>query len=490
MENLKQRAIWGAFFGIGERMISQSVLIFSQIIMMRILSAKEYGQIGMLAIFISVSMILIDSGFCNALIQKKRVSGEDYSTAFWLNNIFCSLCYMAIFLSAPIISSFYNDPELILIVRVLGLNLFISAVGLVPQTILIKEMKFKSIARISICSYLISGLVGVIFAYQGAGVWSIVWQIVSLQLCRSLFVILEANWWPIMTIDKRSFSFLYGFGTRMLISNLLDQIFLNLHVSIVGKYYNYQVGFFSQANKFCLLFFGLFSAPIHTVTMTIMSASENRCEEKQILFKRFIQMAAFFTFPVVLGVIAIAEPSFKLIFGEKWSPIVPLFMWLCASGLLSTIYVINQNVLKSNNRTDILLASNIIRKSFLLISILIGIRWGVKGILIGYFCSSIADFFINGFFTWRIIQVSIANQFSYIWRTLFNACLMFGIVMLTDKFPIESDLLNIVVKSSIGITVYLTGALLFCKENIAEALTVFSILLSKFFNQSTVVEVK
>ena len=457
---------------------------------MRILSAKDYGQIGMLVIFISVSMIFIDSGFGNALIQKKTVSGKDYSTAFWLNNIVCSLCYLAIFISAPLIASFYGDSELIILVRVLGINLFIGAAGMVPQTILIKEMKFKPIARISIWSYLISGLIGVFFAYQGAGVWSIVWQILSLYLCRSIFVIWEAKWLPQMTFDKSSFSSLSGFGSRMLLSNLLDQIFLNLHVILVGKFFNPQVGFFTQANKFCLLFFGLFTAPLHTVTMSIMSASENQCWVKQQLFKRFIQMAAFFTFPIVLGVIAIAEPSFKLLFGDKWLPILPLFTWLCASGLLSTIHLINQNALKSNNRTDFLLASNIIRKSFLLVSIIIGMRWGVKGILIAYFFSSMADFFINAFFTWRIIKVSITNQFSYIWRILLNACLMFGVVMLTDKLQIESELLNISVKFSIGISVYLIGAFLFCKENIVEALTVSYTLLSKFFNQSNIVEVK
>jgi O-antigen/teichoic acid export membrane protein len=490
MKNLKQKAIWGVFLGIGERVFSQSVLFFSQIIMMRILSAKEYGQIGILIIFISVSMLLIDSGFGNALIQKRTVTGEDYSTAFWLNNIISSFCYMAIFLSAPLISSFYSDPELILLVRVLGINLFLTAVGMVPQTILIKEMKFKSLARISVWSYVVSGLVGVLCAYQGAGVWSIVWQILSLQLCRSLFAIWDANWLPLMKLNKSSFASLIQFGNKMLISNLLDHIFLNLHVSLVGKYHNAQVGFFSQANKFCLLFFGLFSAPIHTISMTIMSASEDKSEEKRRLFKNFIQMSAFFTFPVVLGVIAIAEPAIKLIFGEKWIPIVPLFMWLCASGLLSTIYVINQNVLKSNNRTDLLLASNIIRKIFLLISILIGIHWGIKGILIAYFCSSIADFFINGFFTCQLIGVSIKTQFSYIWRTLFNSVLMFGIVMSSNNLPVENEILNIGLKSLIGITVYLTGAFLLCKENIAEALTVSSILLSKFFNQSAIVEVK
>ena len=161
-EKSETKGYFWNIFGIGEKVISQSLLFFSQIVMMRVLSAKEYGQIGMLVIFMAVSMIFIDSGFGNALIQKKTVSGRDFSTAFWLNNIISSLCYIAIFISAPEIAAFYNDHELILLVRVLGINLFFCALGMVPQTILIKEMKFGSMARFSIWSHLISGLIGVV----------------------------------------------------------------------------------------------------------------------------------------------------------------------------------------------------------------------------------------------------------------------------------------------------------------------------------------
>jgi O-antigen/teichoic acid export membrane protein len=480
MINLKQTAIWGIFIGFSEKLIAQSLLFFSHIVMMRILSTKAYGQIGILLIFISVSMILIDLGLRNALIQKKNASIEDFSTAFWLSSIICLFCYSALFLGASTIANFFNEPELRGIVKILGLNLFFCSIGLVPQTILIKKMKYGSLARISIISSLFSGIIGVILAYHGFGVWAIVGQLAAMYLCHSLLSVWEANWLPLIVLDRDSIVSLTGFGNKMLLSNMIDQFFINFHVSIIGKYFNNQVGYLSQANKFQSVINGLFSIPIHTVSFSTMSASNDDSISIQIVFKKFIQMSSFFTFPVILFLIAIAEPSFKILFGEKWAPAAPMFMWLGASNLFSSINAINHNVLKSRNKVGELLVSNAIRKFLLFASIVIGLNWGVIGVLIALFFSSITEFFVNAYFTWRIINVSIMKQCSYIWRIAVNSALMFSTIMLIDKIQISNCISIILLKFTVALIVYSSGAHLICKTNVKEALSYSLGLYSKF----------
>ena len=451
--------------------------------MMRKISPEAYGQIGMLNIFIAVSMIFIDSGFGNALIQKKDASQKDYSTAFWLNNSFCLICYVVIFFSAPAIATFYNDPELILLVRILGLNLFFCAIGMVPQAMMQKELRFKSLARSTVIANILSGILGIVLAYRNANVWAIVIQMISMYLIRSGLIILETKWLPKFVFDRDSFKSLVGFGSKMLFSNLLDQIFLNVHVAVIGKFFKPQVGHFSQANKFSQLFFGFFATPIHTVSMSTMSIADQSYDEFQRTFRRFLQMAAFMTFPVVLGAIAVAEPGFRLLFTEVWMPVVPMFQWMCASGLLLTIFVINQNVLKSYGRTDLVLASNVIRKSYLLVAIFVGVQWGVKGILIGYFCCSILDFLVNAYFTSRIIRFPISTQFLSIWRSLTLSLMMFGGIIMCGNLPITNGYVLIFLQLSIGIIIYVAGAFLFCRESFSEASNIIRMLLIRIFPQ-------
>lgn len=483
MNNFKLKAIWGTFFGVTEKIFSQSVLLISQIIMMRILTSKEYGQIGVLLIFFAVSTILIESGFSNALIQKKIVSVNDLSTAFWYNIFICILCYLAVFFSSSKIALFFGDPELKKISQILGIGLFFNTLGIIPQTILIKSMHFESIAKISFFSCFLSSIIGIIVVYQGLGVWAIVIQNISLSFSRSFFLIFHSKWIPFFVFSKKSFFYLSNFGKKMILSNILDQIFINLHVSIVGRFNSSIVGYYSQANKFSIVLFGIFSAPIHTVTMAIMSAANvNNEENKNLFFQKFIQISAFYTFPLVLGVIATTEPFFELCFSENWLPIIPIFIWFCAGNFFSPISVINQNVLKSNNRPDLLLRSNIIRKSFFIISILIGTNWGIKGILIAYFLSSIMEFFINAHFTSIILNISKIDQILCLWKIILNSLIMFGIVTLINNSLIENNLFEFLVKSITGIISYLLASFTINKENSMEALKVLSILVERLFH--------
>ncbi len=251
MSELKQKAIKGIvwdFFGKGGTQVIQFII---GILIARVLLPEDYGLIGMLMIFLAISQTFINAGFSSALVQKgKSVTQKDYSTIFYFNLIVGLILYSVLFYFAPHIANFYNEPRLILLTRVIGINLIIMSLGMIQNTIYIKKINFKTTAKITLIAILFSSLLGFYMAIKGYGVWSLAAMILSENLLRTILLWYYSSWKPSLVFSMKSFKDLFLFGSNLLVAGLFNRLGNNIYSMVIGKYYStIDVGYFSQAKK-------------------------------------------------------------------------------------------------------------------------------------------------------------------------------------------------------------------------------------------------
>ena len=248
LSSLKQKTISGVLWSCVERFSVQGIQF---VIMVIILLPSDYGMIGMLAIFIAIAQTLIDSGFSNALIQKKDRSEIDYSTVFYFNIAVGIVLYFILFFSSPLIARFYNTPELTGLTRVLALNLFINSLAVVQRAILSIKIDFKTQAKASFSAAIISGIVGIVMAYTGFGVWSLAVQTVLNAFVNTVLLWIFSKWIPLKVFSFESFKKLFAFGSKLLASGLLDTIYRNIYTIVIGKKFaSTDLGYFTRADQF------------------------------------------------------------------------------------------------------------------------------------------------------------------------------------------------------------------------------------------------
>jgi len=237
MISLKEKAIHGVSWSAIDNVASSGISFLIGIVLARILSPAEFGILGMITVFIAVSNSIVDSGFSNALIRKNDAKDIDYNTVFYFNLLLGCFLYLILFFSAPIISVFFNEPILISVTRVMGTVLIINAFSIIQRTLLVKKVDFKTQTKISFIASITSGIVGIGMALEGMGVWSLVGQQVSRQLLNTIFLWVYSTWRPVLEFSKQSFKELFGFGSKLLVSGLIDTIYKNIYYLIIGKFY-------------------------------------------------------------------------------------------------------------------------------------------------------------------------------------------------------------------------------------------------------------
>ena len=272
LSSLKQKTLSGVLWSCVERFSVQGIQFVIMVIMARILLPSDYGMIGMLAIFIAIAQTLIDSGFSNALIQKKDRSEIDYSTVFYFNIAVGIVLYFILFFSSPLIARFYNTPELTGLTRVLALNLFINSLAVVQRAILSIKIDFKTQAKASFSAAIISGIVGIVMAYTGFGVWSLAVQTVLNAFVNTVLLWIFSKWIPLKVFSFESFKKLFTFGSKLLASGLLDTIYRNIYTIVIGKKFaSTDLGYFTRADQFAQFPSSNLTGIIQRVTFPVLS---------------------------------------------------------------------------------------------------------------------------------------------------------------------------------------------------------------------------
>ena len=439
-DSLKNKTVKGTVWSTLERFSVQGIQFIVMIIMARILTPADYGLVGMLTIFIAVSQSLIDSGFSQALIRKQDRSEIDNSTVFYFNIGVGLILYLILFLSAPLIADFYNEQQLIPITRIIGLSLVFNSLAVVQRALLTIKLDFKTQAKASFVGAIISGAIGITMAYTGFGVWAIVWQQISNLITVTVLLWILSNWKPVWAYSWKSFRELFGFGSKLLASGLLNTIFNNLYLIVIGKVFKAaDLGYYTRAHQFTDFASSNITGIFQRVTYPVLCTIQDDNQRLSDVYRRLLKTSAFIIFPLMMGLAAVAKPMVISFLTEKWLFSAVLIQVLCFSQMWYPVHSINLNLLQVKGRSDLFLKLEIIKKIILVIVLCVTLPLGLIPLCIGSIFSSLIALIINTHYTGKLIHLGFFKQMKDLIPTLLLSLAVGGIVYITVTYiPLNS----------------------------------------------------
>ncbi|HCM19282.1 MAG TPA: flippase [Porphyromonadaceae bacterium] len=461
-KNLKDKTVTGMLWSFIERFGSLSIQFITNIVLARLLTPDDFGLIGMIMVFVAISLVMIDGGLGAALIQKKNPTENDYSTIFFANIILASIIYVLLYFASSGIASFYHQPQLNNLLKIMGLILLIDSFSIVQNNILIKKLHFRKIARIKVSAALFSSISAIACAFLGLGVWSIAVQYLTNSILKTSLLWFNTSWVPLKVFSKKSFKELSGFGSKLLAASLLSEIYRNFQSLLIGRIFSARdLGFYTQARQLEQIPVTTLAVVVNQVTFPVFSELQNNIEVLRNSFKKSLKSLIFINFPVMVLLTVIAKPLFIFLFTDKWLPSVIYFQMLCMGfGMPLIIHNTNLNVLKSVGRSDLVLYLEIVKKTVGVVLILAGIRYGIIGMIIGLTINSYLEFFLNGYFVGKNINYGIKLQLRDIYPTFLLSVSVGSIIYFLFSFFDINPILSIFIQVFIFITLYVGCAIL------------------------------
>ncbi len=478
-DSLKNRTTKGMLWNLTEKFSVQFGQFFIGIVLARLLIPSDYGLIGMLGIFLAVSQIFIDSGFSTALIQKNDRTEVDFSTVFYFNFAIASLCYLVLFIVAPLISKFYSSPQLIVLLRVLGLNTVIGSLSVVQIAKLNIDLNFKVIAKANFTSVIIAGIAAIIFAYLGYGVWALVIQNLLRILLTVIFLGLATKWIPKLVFSVKSFKGLFSFGSKLLGAHLIATVFRNIHSVIIGKYFkSSDLGFYTRGKGFADLASMSVITTLSQVSFPVLSSLQNDNKKLISAFKKLIGMSAYIMFPTMLILAIIAVPLIRLLLTDKWLFSAPILQLLCIARVITPVSTLNMNMLNVIGRSDLFLKMDIIKIPILLLALFVAVPYGVIAIAFGQIVSTFLSYGINTYYSKKLFNYGFLQQLNEM-KIVILLSILITIFSLPVSIYIKNDILRILITIPLCLGMYIYLSFLFKIKEFYEV----KYLVKKFVNR-------
>ena len=460
-ESLKDKTVKGTIWTGIERFWVQGVQFLVMLIVARILSPKDYGLIGMLAIFIHVSQSLVESGFSQALIRKKDRTEIDNNTVFYFNLVISLFIYAILYLSAPYIALFYDEPTLCPVMRVFCVVIIIESFNIVQRSLYSAHLDFKKLAHASMSSALISGVAAIYMAKNGFGVWTLVFQQIIFGIISTIILWFYSKWWPKLIFSWKSFKEMFAFGFNLLISGLIETIYNNLYTVIIGKVFNAtSLGYYSRADHYAQLPASNFNSIFFRVMYPVLCKMQDDDDKLRENYRKLLRISAFIIFPIMCGLAGAAYPSVVMLIGKKWEYAAVLLVPICLAKMWFPIHAINLNILKVKGRTDYFLKLEIIKKVIGITIIVISIPFGLLFMCYGQIVSSLIALFINTYYSGKLINLSFWSQMKDISHILITSLCMFAIIKIMNLW-IDNVYIQFILDVFVGVVFYSSVVFLF-----------------------------
>lgn len=479
-ESLKNKAIKGVGWSAADAFLGQGVTFFVGLLLARLLSPDEYGLIGICLIFTTVLNGIVDSGFSNALVRKREVTDRDYNTMFVTNMTISIVLYVILFVSAPFVSTFFQREELTALVRTTGLVLFFNALSITQVTILTKKIDFKTKTKASLVSAIVSGVVGVVMAFMGCGVWSLVAQQLSKQLIYTLCLWVLNKWWPKFTFYKDSFKYMWGFGWKLLVSGILNNVWNQLYQVVIGKCYTPStLGHYTRANEYANLFSANLTSIVQRVSYPVLAEIQDDKERMVQGYRKVIKITMFVTAVCMVSLGAVSEPLIYTLIGTKWHEAATYLPLICISMSLYPLHAINLNILQVLGRSDIFLYLEIVKKCIGLLPIVIGVFCGIYYMLVVSIFTSIIGLYLNTWYTGKTLKYTFWRQLGDIAPSYFTAFIIALSVYFLKYLPLPFYVI-MVIQIIVG---FITGLVVSELLKLGEYMELKSILIKLIKNK-------
>ena len=475
MSSLKDKTVKGVIWSAVDRFSAQGIQFVFSILIARLLVPEDYGVIAMLNIFLAVSQTFIDSGFGTALIRKIDRTETDFSTVFYFNIAVAVFFYLALFFLAQAIANFYNTPLLVPVTRVTAINLVVGSLSGIHNAKLSIAIDFKSRAKISIVSAILTGTVGLWMAYLGYGVWALVVQTVFAGIIRTIMLWIIVKWYPKLVFSWHSFKEMFSFGSKLLASGLLDTIYNNIYPLVIGKIFSPStLGVYAKAKSLADFPSANITGVFQNVTFPVLSSIQNEEDRLSDAYKRFLRISAFVIFPLMLGLSSVADPFIRLALTDKWEGAIYLLQILCFALMWYPIHAINLNILSVKGRSDYFLKLEMIKKVQGVFILCITVPMGIVAMCYGQVINSMISLIWNTHYTKKLIGYGYWAQMKDLMPIFIHSFVMWVLVLLVVHF-MPTLWLKLIVGVLSGMVYYITGAFLMKFPEVDEILKILKL---------------
>jgi O-antigen/teichoic acid export membrane protein len=453
-ENLKHKMLGALAWSSVDRVAQQGTQFIIGIILARLLSPTDYGLMGMVMIFATLSYVLVEGGLTAALVRTKNITKEHTNTVFYSNLAVSTALYLIFFFTAPLLASFFAQPKLVALIRVTNLALIFNSLYIVPYGLIERDLDFKKLAKVNFISTSISGIAGAASAFYGAGVWALVIQQTAYHFIRVICFYIWQRWIPNLIFSKQIFKQYASFSIHILSSNMLNAVFNNLYTFLLGKFYTVRLlGYYTQANKIAETSNFTFSAIFGKTSYNIFAKIHDDGEKLISTMRKMIQKSSLIVMPCTIFLFFAAKPIFFTLFGEKWLASVPYFQLICIANLFTCVYQMNNNGLNSIGKSKESFKVELIKRIIILISVVLCFEFGVMALLIGYAISCFLAWFISILQVQKHIGLKIADQLKDIVPAMFWGIIVSYLGYLCGTST-ENLYFRLIIQGTVSFTLY------------------------------------
>ena len=454
-------AVKNFLWRFAERVGAQGVKLIVEIILARLLLPDDYGLVALITVFITILNVFVDSGLGNALIQKKDADELDFSTVFWFNIAWCVLLYSLLFITAPIIATFFNNNEIIPVIRVLGLQIVISGVKNVQQAYISRNMQFKIFFFATLSGTIGAAAIGIWMAYNSYGVWAIVGQQLFNVFVDTIILWTAVKWRPKFVFSFERLKRLFSYGWKLLASALIETVYNEIRQLVIGKYYSSaDLAFYNRGKQFPYLFVTNINSGIDSVLLPIMSKEQDNSATVKIMTRRAITTSVYIIAPLMMGLAFVGEPLVRLLLTEKWVPCVPFLRIFCITFMFYTIHTANLNAVKALGRSDLFLKLEIIKKIVGILALVLTMKISVMAMAYSLLFVEMTGQIVNTWPNRKLLNYSYLEQMKDIMPSVLLAVFMGICVFFIDKIGMP-DILTLSLQIVFGGIIYIGGSIIF-----------------------------
>lgn len=408
--------VWSAM----EKVLTQVVSFTINIFLARILSPYEYGVVGMTAIFMSLSNIFVDSGFSNALIRKKERTEEDISTAFYFNIGTAVLIYLLLFISAPFISRFYAEPQLVPLIRIIGITIIFYSIGNVQTAILTANLNMKFQTYVNILSQMPSGIIAIYLAYKGFGIYALALQQIIASFLRVLFLFYFVRWVPRCCFSIQAFKYFWNFGSKLMGATIIGATFSEITSVLIGKFIGTnELGYYTKANQLNTNVNSISVGIVQKIALPLLSRNVDNPELLIQDFRMIMRILVMFVAPLTTFLYIASEDIIVLLWTEKWLPSAEIFKLLVLGAMFAPIAIVSLILMQAVNKTGLILKLEIPKKILFGGILMVGFQFGIRGLCIALVCTNLLAGFINMWATKKIVNYAYGRQIVDIFKYVF-----------------------------------------------------------------------
>ena len=462
MGNLKDKAISGVKWNAIGRFSTQGVNFVIGLVLARLLSPSDYGVVGMVGIFFAIAQTFIDSGFGSALIRKNDCTDEDFSTAFYFNVIVGLICCVLLSVASPYIANFFDTPILRDLIKVMSLNMLISSFAIVHGAKLTHSVDFKSQSLVNLVTAIIAGASGILMAYKGFGVWSLVLQNMVASVLRVILLIAITRWLPSRVFSKESFKYLFNFGSKILTASLLHTIYANMTTMIIGKFYSAKdLGYYSRGESLATYPSTNITGILQSVTYPVLSKIQDDDEQLIRAYRKLISMTSMVIFFGMFLLAALAKPLIVTLLTDKWLDAVIYLQVFCFAYMFDHICALNLNILYVKGYSNLVLKLEVIKKTISISMIIAAVPFGVLAICIARALYTQIAVVINTYYTGKLFDLGYTKQVKD-----YSRYLLLSIISVVPSFLLTFSDLQYSLQLFLGLTLSLTIYFLLLRKDI------------------------